>query len=271
MRNLIIITIILFISFSQGLSQKGLELGGDIGLAWYFGDLNTSYDLSKPGFAIALKARQNFNERLSVSGGFQYAHVSASDANSNNFFERNRNLDFRSNTFDFNAALEFNFFPYQHGSKDNYYTPYLFAGFSMMKFNPKTDLDGATYTLRDFGTEGQFINNEYHLVSAAFLYGFGFKWDLNKDWSINTQISGRKLFSDYIDDVSGNYPEFSGLETLRGPIAVQLSNKSENSDFVRPGMQRGNGKNNDVVYIVSIGVMRYFGQLQCPSISNPIY
>ncbi|MBT8230468.1 MAG: porin family protein [Bacteroidia bacterium] len=271
MRKHFIIIIIAFSCLTNVYSQKGLELGGDIGMAWYFGDLNTSYDLSKPGFALGLKARQNFNERLSISGGFQFAHVSASDANSNNFFEKNRNLDFRSNTFDFNASLEFNFFPYKHGSKDNYYTPYLFTGFSIMKFNPKTDLDGTTYALRDFGTEGQFINSEYHLVSAAFLYGFGFKWDLNKDWSINTQITGRKLVSDYIDDVSGTYPEFVGLETLRGPVAVQLSNKAENSEFVSPGLQRGNGKNNDVIYILSIGLMRYFGQLQCPSISNPAY
>ena len=94
---------------------------------------------------------------------------------------------------------------------------------------------------------------------------------VNKDWSFNAQIIGRKLFTDYIDDVSGSYPDFPSLENLRGPIAVELSDRSGVPDFVQPGMQRGNGKNNDVVYVLSIGIMRYFGQLQCPKISKPIY
>ena len=269
LRRFLTILILIFPFCLQG--QKGLEVGGDIGISYYFGDLNTNYNLSQPGFALSLKARQNFNERLSVTGAFQMGQVKGSDSNSNNFFQRTRNLDFQSNFYDFSGVFEFNFFPYIHGSDDNFYTPYLFAGFSIMKFNPTTELDGVKYNLRDFGTEGQFFANEYYLISGSWVYGFGFKWDINKDWSFNAQIIGRKLFTDYIDDVSGSYPDFPSLENLRGPIAVELSDRSGMPDFVQPGMQRGNGKNNDVVYVLSIGIMRYFGQLQCPKISKPIY
>ncbi len=267
----IALAIIIILFSDSAICQKGLELGGDIGFSYYFGDLNTNYNLSSPGLALGFKARQNLNERISLVGGLQFAQVKADDSKSNNYFQRTRNLDFKSNIWDISGMIEFNFSPYIHGSKDNYYTPYLFAGFSLMKFNPKTELNGQSYALRDFGTEGQFFGNEYILFSGALVYGFGFKWDINKDWSINTQIGGRKLFSDYIDDVSQNYPEFSSLESLRGPTAVALSNKSLEADFVSLNMQRGNGKNNDVVYIISIGVMKYFGQLHCPSISDPVY
>ena len=264
-----LIIIIFFIGMVQHAhSQKGIELGGNAGISYYFGDLNTNYNISKPGFAIELKTRKNFNERISLAAGLQYAQVQASDKNSNNNFEKARNLDFKSVLWDLNFTMEFNFFPYFHGSKDFYYTPYLFAGFSILKYNPTTELEGVRYNLREFGTEGQFLGNEYFLMSGALVYGIGFKWDINRDWSVNTQISGRKLFSDYIDDVSDTYPEFASLEASRGSTAVALSNRSSIPDFVQPKMQRGNGKSNDVLYFISIGIMKYFGQLECPSISK---
>ena len=262
-------SLLLFVLFSSvAFAQKGIELGGNAGIAYYFGDLNTNYNLSSPGLAFELKARKNFNERLCVAAGFQYGHVSASDKNSNNNFEKARNLDFKSNIWDLNFTMEFNFFPYYHGSEDFYYTPYLFFGFSVLKYNPTTELNGVQYDLRDFGTEGQFFGNEYFLMSGAWVYGMGFKWDINRDWSVNTQISGRKLFTDYIDDVSGNYPDPASLDALRGSTAVALSDRSGIPDFAREGMQRGNGKNNDVIYFISIGIMKYFGQLECPKISK---
>lgn len=182
-----------------------------------------------------------------------------------------RNLSFKSNIFDFNAVMEFNFFPYIHGSDENYYTPYIFGGFSFMKFNPQAELDGTMYSLRDLGTEGQQNGQEYALFSGAFVFGVGLKWDINRDWSINTSLSGRNVFTDYIDDVSTEYPDFFSLQARRGPVAVALSDRSPDPDFARIGMQRGNGKNNDLVYFFQIGLMRYFGELPCPSISKNIF
>ena len=135
-------------------SQKGHEIGLRTGTVSYFGDLNTDYSLTDMGFAIGVVARRNVNNRISYVLAADYGKVSASDANSNNYFQRTRNLSFKSNVFDFNVAMEFNFFPYMHGSDENYYTPYLFGGFSFMKFNPQAELNGQTYNLRDFGTEG---------------------------------------------------------------------------------------------------------------------
>ena len=249
-------------------AQKGNEIGVNVGTSTYFGDLNTNFNLSSPGIAIGVLARRNFNERISAFAGLKYGKISADDKNSNNFYERSRNLSFSSNIFDLHFGLEFNFFPYVHGSDDLYYTPYIFGGFSILKFNPQAELDNVTYNLRDFGTEGQFFNSEYGLVTGSFVFGFGFKWDINRDWSINTSLGGRNVFSDYIDDVSGTYPDFASQELRRGPIGLELSNRSLDPDFAVPGQQRGNGKSNDLVYFFSVGIMRYFGQLDCPAISK---
>jgi hypothetical protein len=268
----IFIFLTISIIFSVHLNaQRGNEFGGHIGTSIYFGDLNTNYNLSNQGLSFGLLARRNLNERISLAAGLQYGKISATDAKSNNYFQNTRNLSFQSHVYDLNFTLEFNFFQYIHGSDDYYYTPYIFGGFSILKFNPQAELDGQTYSLRDFGTEGQQNGQEYGLMTAGFVYGFGFKWDINRDWSLNASLSGRNLFSDYIDDVSGEYPDFATLQARRGITAVQLSNKSTDPDFARPTMQRGNGKNNDVIYFFNIGIMRYFGELPCPSISKNFY
>lgn len=252
-------------------AQKGYEVGAHVGTATYFGDLNTNLNIGNPGIAIGLQTRRNLNDRISLAAGLTFGQISAHDENSNNFYERTRNLSFKSNVFDLNFALEFNFFKYVHGSSDYFYTPYIFGGLSFMSYNPKTEIDGTTYNLRDYATEGQFDSQEYGLITPAFVFGFGFKWDINRDWSLNTTLSGRNVFSDYIDDVSGTYPDFAAQESRRGEIGVLLSNPSLDPDFAVPGQQRGNGKSNDMVYFFTIGIMRYFGQIECPAITKNLY
>ena len=270
MRNVFLIILSLcFIHCAT--AQRGVEVGGHVGIAYYFGDLNTNYNLSKPGISVGLKTRRNFNERLSIAAGLTYGQINGSDENATNSFQRKRNLDFKSNVFDVDFTAEFNFFPYIHGSTDYYYTPYLFAGFSVFKFNPTAELNGQRYDLRDLGTEGQARGQEYGLVTGSLVYGVGFKWDLNRDWSFNVHLGGRNVRSDYIDDVSLNYPNFASLEVARGPEAVALSNRTTDPDFTIEGLQRGNGKDNDVVYFLSIGIMKYFGTLPCPAISKGHY
>jgi hypothetical protein len=166
--------------------------------------------------------------------------------------------------------MEFNFLPYEHGTYENYFTPYVLVGFSVFKYNPKTDLRGETYNLRDFGTEGQTNNDLYRLVKPAFVYGLGLKWDINYNFSLNIEIASHSVFTDYLDDVSGTYPNQVDLLNDRGQIAVDLSDRSLENDLGlgEEGRQRGNGKDNDSFNFISVGVMYYFGDVLCPEISR---
>ncbi len=244
-------------------AQRGVEVGVHAGLSHYFGDLNPTFTISDPGFQAGLTFRRNFNERLCATLGLDYGRISGSDSNSFNSFERNRNLDFRSNYAEASFTFEFNFFTYVHGSEDYNFTPYLFGGFVFSRFNPMTDLDGITYELRDFNTEGV----SYGLSSGGWVYGFGFKWDINRDYSFNVYLSGRRLFNDYVDDVSNNFPS----RTPTDPIAAALSNRSGDTNFGAPGTQRGDGFERDQVYFLSVGFLRYFGPLNCPPISKTAF
>ena len=251
------------------IGQKGLELGGWVGGALYFGDLNTNFRVTKPGFAGGLNARYNFNTRVAAKGSLSYARVSADDANSDNQFEQERNLAFFNDIFETTGQLEFNFFPYVHGSKDHWFTPYIFGGGSVFYHNPKRTFDGTTYSLREFGTEGQADGSEYLPISGSFTFGGGMKWDIAESWSMNVEIGVRRIFTDFIDDVSGAYPDPDLLVINRGDDARLLSSGTAlNPDITGVGRQRGNSKDNDSYNFIGVSIMKYFGDLACPKISN---
>jgi hypothetical protein len=255
-------------------AQKGWEAGPWVGGAYYFGDLNTNYDLSRPNLAGGLIARYNFNTRTGIKFGIGYGQVEAADSYSDNAFERARNLSFRSNVLDATASFEFNFLPYKHGSEYEFYTPYIFGGLAVFSFNPEAELDGQWYELRPLGTEGQFKGEEYYTVQLGLEYGVGFKVDLSYQWSLNFEVSARHLYTDYLDDVSGVYADDGQIRSLRGDIAVQLADRSimidgvSDSQLGTPGTQRGNSGNNDVYIFLKAGLVYYFGSLQCPTINQ---
>lgn len=271
MKNLLIVFCFLT-SFSALQAQQGWELGGWVGGSHYFGDLNTSFSLSRPGLAVGIIGRYNFNNRLCIKMNANYGTVSAYDSDSDNTYEQLRNLSFKSHLFEGAMNLEFNFLPYTHGSRDEFFTPYLFAGFSIVNFNPKAEIDGKIVELRELGTEGQFQGEEYYSISGALNYGLGFKIDLSYEWSINVELGARRMFTDYLDDVSTVYPDKEDLEAQRGATAVQLSDRSVELNLDRPigevGRQRGNSKNNDSYAMLGIGLVYYFGDIRCPKYSR---
>lgn len=251
--------------------MKGWEMGPWLGGVTYFGDLNTDYRLDQLNLAGGIAARYNFNNRLAFRLSGNYGEVEAYDDDSSNPFERSRNLSFRSAVVDGTAQFEFNFLPYEHGSRDHYFTPYMFGGLSVFYYNPIAELDGREYELRNLGTEGQFKGEEYYTLSTAFTYGFGLKLDLSYEWSLDFQIGARYTSTDYLDDVSTVYPDRSDLIRSRGEIAARLSDRSVDvpgtdpgNIFGREGRQRGDSDRNDMYIFAGVGILYYFGDLRCP-------
>lgn len=264
-------TLLLFaglVMFSSVFSQKGWEVGGWLGTSFYYGDLNNKLSIQKPGLAGGLNARYNYNTRVATMTSLSYGRIGADDANSSNTFEQNRNLSFHSSIIDLSLVMEFNFFDFIHGSSEEFYTPYIFAGISALHYNPKAELNGVTYSLKNFGTEGQSIGSEYSSFSGSIIVGGGWKWDINYNYSINLHARYHKVFTDYLDDVSKTYPDFNILLDNRGQTAVDLSDRSLTEGIGVPGRQRGNSSDNDAFFFVGVGFMKYFGRLECPKISK---
>lgn len=253
---------------SASAQMKGWELGGWVGASNYFGDLNTDWRLTDLHFSGGAGARYNFNDRLSLRFAGNYGRISASDADSKNVYEQRRNLDFSSVIVDGTVQFEFNFLPYVHGHRDYFFTPYMFIGPSAYYFNPTTQYNGEKVRLAGLGTEGQFKGEEYNTFQGAIAYGMGLRYDLSYRWSLNVEFSARKLFTDYIDDVSGTYSDVRDIRSQRGELAAALADRSVEPQIGLAGRQRGNGKSNDTFMFLNVGLMYYFGYIRCPQMAN---
>jgi hypothetical protein len=129
-------------------------------------------------------------------------------------------------------------------------------GVGLTLFNPKTDLNGTTYKLRDYTTEGRSYGGSAFIIPL----GIGAKLSLNEFINLIPEVSYRFTFSDYLDDVSGNYGG-----PYDDPIASALSNRKDevgviNQEFydrMVPGAQRGDASSRDSYYMITIKLEAY--------------
>ncbi|MEM9824161.1 MAG: DUF6089 family protein [Bacteroidota bacterium] len=243
MRQAILVIAVLF---SCTLHAQHLEVGLMLGGSNYEGDLAPSSVFDKLGatrVAFGGFARFNFNNYLAARLSANYAGVTADDSNASNVNSVRRNLNFKSNILEFGLTAEINILGYQPYNLERVFSPYLFAGIALYRFNPKTEFQGQTIELQPIGTEGQglpqFPEREfYSLTQFSIPFGGGLKYALNDAWNIGVEIGLRKTFTDYLDDVSTTYVGDAEMLEARGELAAALSNRS--GEPVMAGATRGN-------------------------------
>lgn len=265
----------MILAYVPSQAQRGWELGGHLGIGYYFGDLNTRFDLGLPRPSGGLVGKFNFNARTSVRMGLHYTMIEAKDSRSSNTYEQVRNLSFRSHVGEFQALLELNFLPIVHGDAEKFWSPYLILGGSFLYFDPSTQYQDSWVRLRPLGTEGQAVGQEYLPIHGALVYGVGFKFNLNMKWTLFAEVNARAALTDYIDDVSTTYPDNAQLRATRGDVAADLSDRSliipgiNDSPIGVEGFQRGEVQTMDQIGTITIGITYFFGDLACPDISRP--
>jgi hypothetical protein len=230
---------------------------GEIGLfgggSFYLGDLNpyTPYKCTHAAGGVFL--RQNLNRRMNMRYAFTYGNVSAADSNSNDPHRENRNLSFKSPLYEFAAIAEIHFVrftPGRKGRNDYFATPYLFFGLGLTRIKPQAYMNNRWFELQPLGTEGQgsSLNNKkkYALNQLVVPLGIGFKGNLTERIIIGFEFGIRKTFTDYLDDVSGDYADPSLLSELNGPVAAALADRSLNGEsYTSSGGNRGNPVSKD--------------------------
>ena len=75
---------------------------------------------------------------------------------------------------------------------------------------------------------------------------------------IGLEFSFRRSFTDYIDDVSGQYPDVEQLRATKGDVAAQLSDRNTDQK-ASPGKFRGNPENNDNYSLIQFSMSRKLG------------
>lgn len=242
--------VILFFFGVQLSHAQYIEIGTSIGFATYQGDINPlSSRLSVQGarFAKGLAIGYNFNQAIGVKIRFMDSYLEAYDNSSFNEGRRNRNFHFKSDLKEYSIAIEselLNLIPYFRGWK---YRPYLSAGVGFFRFNPKAKHHGIWHELQPLGTEGQGMaghGDKYSLTQLTIPLGFGMRYHLNKNVILSFEVSPRITFTDYIDDVSTDYPDLDQLREENGDLAAIFSYRG-NPNRDPSGTRRGNPSEND--------------------------
>jgi hypothetical protein len=276
MKKLLILLLLLGL-FLKVSAQRN-EIGVFLGTSYYLGDLNPSkhFLLSKP--AGGLIYRYVFNPRWAIKVSGMYGSVEGDDAVAK--FNETRNLSFKSHVFEVSPQLELNFLPYVTGNtKEDYFTPYIFAGISVFSFNPKAKFEGVWYDLKPLGTEGQGIPQysnlkPYSLTNISFPFGLGFKYSVGKNVCIGAEWGLRKTVTDYLDDVSTTYADPELLTQQHGDIGATLADRS-GDNLNNTGLQRGNpsGTNDWYAFAGAFITFKFnaSGKNTCPGVGNKHY
>jgi hypothetical protein len=234
------------------ISQKSDEVGVFIGCSFYNGDLNPNGFFNEfTKMAAGAVYRRNLNTRFSERINLFIGTLYANDAQSPYAFNQERNLNFKSPVDEVSGVMEFNFLDFDMSSKKYFYTPYLFGGIGLFRFNPQGWVNGQWVALQPLGTEGQGTTGNpkppYSLIQPCIPFGFGLKVSIAQTICLNFEWGLRKTFTGYLDDVSTTYPDPIALIATRGangPLAVAASNKSLNPNKTGMiGTQRGDGNN----------------------------
>lgn len=274
---------------------SSLEFGIFAGGSNYKGELSDKFfEARGTHFNGGVLTRWNPNERLSFKLGANYGKLSGYD----NWYgddpvRKFRNLHFQTNIWDFSAGLDINLRDLGY-RKESGAIPYIFFGVSVFKFNPQAQFfydptspvaanilnyaglesrDGEWVDLQPLGTEGQGTTEfndrkRYSLTQLAIPIGGGFKFKMNRNWTIGLEYGLRKTFTDYIDDVSMTYVPVSFLEAQYGPMSPAMSDRSNalNTE-VENTPARGDDSDKDwyAIFGVTLTYRIYSNRVRCPS------
>ncbi len=195
-------------------------------------------------------------DRLFVRLGFLAGKVSGDDKYSK--LNAVRNFSFQSQLLEVHLGAEYDIL----SSYEHTIAPYVFAGVAGFHFNPYA-LDSANNKvyLQPLGTEGQgfFLGRKkYGLTQLSIPFGGGVKILLSDNVNVRLEVALRKLFTDYLDDVSDSYPDEDELRVNNGQQAVDFSFRADELNHSLPypdaTSRRGNPKSKDFYYTVGLSL-----------------
>ncbi|MEP6847157.1 MAG: DUF6089 family protein [Panacibacter sp.] len=249
------------------------EFGASIGLAHYFGDLNTTAAINRPKFSGGIYYVKQFNNYVGLKIAADYARLGYSDIYSTNEVQKRRNLSFNTNLWEASLSGYFNFFKFIPGVEGYNYTPYVSLGIGVFMYDPYAYLDGQKYFLRALGTEGQGRDTNaaapYSTMGVSFPLTVGFKYSINSDINVFAELGYRFTNTDYIDDVSTTYADPNSFPALPdGSPSPEFLLQDRSYEYGTPigikGRQRGNSLQKDSYIMLHFGVSINLSSYKCP-------
>lgn len=227
------------------------ELGITGGYSYYIGDLNPYQHFNeRRKFAYGAFYRLNLTPRHALRFQYLRANVEAFDADNDDPVLVNRNLNFRSRIQEVSLLFEINYHDFTFGRSGYTVSPYLFGGLAYFNMNPEAEFQGNYFELLPLATEGQNEFGEvkpYRRGQMAIPFGLGVKMALNKRIAFNIEWGMRRTWTDYLDDVSGDYADPDAIRNQSGDLARDLADRSLNPSGPNGnvGLARGDAERND--------------------------
>ncbi|MCT4664486.1 MAG: DUF6089 family protein [Flavobacteriales bacterium] len=235
---------------SQDMLAQKHEFGIFGGASGYIGDIGETdglKSLKTLGTVKGIFYRYNPDYYIAIRTMIAQGDIEADDRLSSDLFKKQRGLHFSSKITEFSVIGEYHFFRYSAYKHRNRFfsTPFIFAGVAGYIFNPQAELNGKTYDLQKLGTEGQLLNegaSSYSLTQLAIPFGVGYKFNFTERWKFSVEFGWRALFTDYLDDASGNYADKTKILASKGTDAAYFSDPT---GMGKTGHQRAISTNND--------------------------
>jgi hypothetical protein len=254
------VILIILLCNHRSFSQGPLFIRAGVGIIYYNGDLNdrilTHPKLVKP--AVTVAAGYYIFNRLSLSVHYYTGKLLGNDAYAQGNGYQQRNLSFQTRIHEVSFITEISLFAYR---TKWFINPFLMGGVGIFSFRPEAMMDGNVVSLQPLGTEGQYIPNggnpePYKLTQIVAPAALGFYMKLSPSFRLRFEISNHFTFTDYLDDVSKNYPDSALLAaTPNGPTAVLFSSRRKDGKFPSAGSERGNNFANDSYTTVMISIV----------------
>ena len=257
------------IMFGFGATQFTGDLGGRDRIGTDFSVVDI--DFPSTGYGGMIGYRFRFHPYWATTSSLNVGLLKGDDALTNEIIRQSRNLHFRSIVVEFQQRIEaivlanekfgnrYSLSGHSKRMKNHNEQLYLFTGIGVSYFNPKAQLNGKWVALRPLKTEGQGLDggpDTYLPVTATIPFGIGFRWGIGRMWRMGIEATYVKTFSDYIDDVHGEYYDPAILAAEVGSEAAYLSNPAtQNTTWFAPGQQRGD-KQKDAYYYVNLTFAR---------------
>jgi len=229
-----------------------MEVGLTGGVATYSGDLSKNdfglyTDNARPAIGAFLRAP--LHDWFSIRAGYTFARLESTDA------FPSRGLNFRTDVSELALSVEFH--PWKLGSEMTTFSPYLTAGAGYFRFNPQ-GWDGTHWVnLRPLGTEGQQLPDgpePYDLNQFNLPVGIGLKWQVDNKVIIGIEWLGRKLFTDYLDDISDTRVDYEQLLEISGPLSARMSYPNYDPENNEESSYQRGGSYNDWFHTLSFTV-----------------